>query len=53
MKKARNVALSTVYTAVKRRSLGESDDPYFVMLGRGKFRLATPEERANGKEAKG
>jgi hypothetical protein len=49
--KQRTVALSTIFTAVKRRSLGESDDPYFVVLGRGKFRLATTDEQVKSKEA--
>ncbi|MGE0872359.1 MAG: hypothetical protein AB7P03_27635 [Kofleriaceae bacterium] len=43
------VAHSTVYTAIKRRSLGESKDPYFVWLKKGRFRLATAEERAKAK----
>jgi hypothetical protein len=44
------VALSTIYTAVKRRSVGVSKDPYFVWLKKGRFRLATPEERAKAHE---
>ena len=44
------VALSTIYTAVKRRSLGVSRDPYFVWLKKGRFRLATTEERTKAHE---
>lgn len=50
MKKARNVAISTIYTATKRRSLGEVEDPCFVLLGKGKFRLANPEDKAKARE---
>ena len=46
----RNAANSTIYTAIKRRSVGESKDPSFVWLGKGKFRLATPEDRAKAKQ---
>lgn len=49
-KKTRNIAISTIYTATKRRSVGDSSDAYFVMLGKGRFRLATAEERAKAKE---
>jgi hypothetical protein len=49
LKENRAVALSTIYTAIKRRSLGETTEPSFVWLGKGKFRLATPEERAKAK----
>ena len=50
IKKSRNVAISTIYTATKRRNVGDSGDPYFLLLGKGKFRLATAEERAKAKE---
>jgi hypothetical protein len=50
MKKNRNVAISTIYTATKRRSVDDSSDPYFVLLKKGRFRLATAEERAKAKE---
>jgi hypothetical protein len=46
----RNVARSMVFTAMKRRSVDDSDDPYFVFLGSGNFRLASEEERAKAKE---
>jgi rubredoxin len=51
-KKGRNVAVATIHTTAKRRSVGESDHPYFIMLGKGKFRLATAEERTKAKEAR-
>lgn len=44
--KLRNSAISAVFTATKRRSVGASKDPYFVLLGDAKFRLATVEERS-------
>lgn len=46
IKDNRNLAVSTIYTATKRRSLGVSTDPRFVLLGNAKFRLVTAEERS-------
>ncbi len=48
----RNSASSTIYTAVKRKCKGETEDFYFVWIGNGKFRLATQEERAEAQNAK-
>lgn len=47
---SRNVAISIVTTAVKRKSVGQARDPYFMLLGRGRWRLATSEERAKALE---
>ena len=45
--KARNVIVATVYSTTLRRSLGRCPKPDFVILGRGRFRLATDEERTH------
>ena len=49
--KARNVIVATVYSATLRRSVGHCRTPDFVLLGRGRFRLATDEERAKARAA--
>lgn len=48
---SRSVAFSSIYTAVKRRSVGQSDDPYFVLLSDGRFRPATEAERVKPRAA--
>ena len=50
---ARNVIVATVYSSTLRRSVGNCDKPDFVILGRGRFRLATDEERARARAPKG
>ena len=50
VKAKRNAAISMVFTSTKRRSLGESKDPHFVLLGDARFRLITPEDLTKAKE---
>lgn len=49
---ARNVIVSTVYSSTLRRSVGRCATPDFVILGRGRFRLATDEEREKARAAR-
>lgn len=43
----RNATMSMIYTTIKRRAVAAGPvPPYFVLIGQGKFRLATAEERA-------
>lgn len=42
---ARNVIVATVYSSTLRRSPRHSERPDFVLLGRGRFRLATEQDR--------
>ena len=43
--KSRNVIVATVYSSTLRRSVGRWANPDFALLGRGRFRLATDDDR--------